>query len=848
MEIRAIDGWTVRAIGDLRRVPARARGAVVPMAGGYTVHEALIGAGLLPHPDDPGGEDAQDWIGRTDWCFSAWCRIDRRALAEECVDLVIDWIDTVAEIRVNGVRVAVSANEFVPIRLPIRAFLRDGANEIDVRVRGPVTAVEALERRFGSRPVNGDWTPFPFLRKSACNFGWDWGPRIPTAGLGPARIEAWSGARIEGVRPLVSRCDEHRAEVTVHVDCGRTASSADRAISLRCTMEHPDGHRDVSEVGVTEASASLHWSVDRPRRWWPRGQGAQDRYRATVELLVGDVVIDRWERRIGLRSVELDRTADERGESFTIRVNGRAIWCRGANWIPMGSFPRSEPRERIERWLDAAVDAELNMLRVWGGGLYESDHFYDCCDERGLLIWQDFMFACATYPEEQPYPDLVEAEARHQVRRLAAHPSVVLWCGGNENMLAWWSWGWRERLREGQSWGRRYWLETLPAVVAELDPTRPYWPDSPFSGSIDIHPNDPDRGDRHTWDAKVEGYRTLVPRFCSEFGQQSPPSIGTLRERLGPDFGEIGDIELACRQRAWGGDAFQTEPALRERFRTPRSLEEWILALQVLQARAYAIAFEWLRANAPRCMGALFWQWNDAWRGHSWSVLDVAGRPKPAYFAVRRACAARALAILPSHDGYEVVLLTAPHECGQGWRDEASRQVRVRVLSANGSPIAEATLDLAECDGDEEGWSRRAALPREVCEMVRDEDLLVADVSLREEDSSPRMTADGEPYAAGRLRAVFRRCHDRIASLPSPRFRVERDATGDWLVAESMLFDLVLQPESAGFPTTRAVDGMWTLAPGERVRVELRGDPLGSDEIARAVRSANGIGVDHDAS
>lgn len=561
-----------------------------------------------------------------------------------------------------------------------------------------------------------------------------------------------------------------------------------------------------------------------------------------VELVEGESVLDRRERSIGLRSVELDRTPDAQGEAFTIRVNGRPIWCRGANWIPMGSFPRSEPRERIARWIDAAIDAELNMLRVWGGGLYESEDFYELCDERGMLVWQDFMFACATYPEERPYPELVEAEARHQVSRLASHPSVVLWCGGNENVLAWWSWGWRERLAEGQSWGKRYWLELLPTIVAELDPTRPYWPDSPFSGSMEIHPNDPDRGDRHTWDAKVEGYRTLVPRFCSEFGQQSPPSIGTLREALGGAFGAIGDPELARRQRAWGGDAFQTEPALRERFRDPRSLEEWIFALQVLQARAYAIAFEWMRSNAPRSMGALFWQWNDAWRGHSWSVLDVAGRPKPALFAVRRACAPIALALVPTGDACDVVLLSAPGESGGlAARGRALPAVRVRALTIDGLTVEEIPLTLDAAAGQANDWGVRCGLPKTLLDRVGEEHVLIADLDLGERATT---SASSAPYERGRLRAVLRRGHDRTARLPEPRFRIERDQAGVWLVAETMLVDACLQPECAGFAHTIATDGMWTLAPGERARIELRGEPLAPEEIARSVRTANGIGAD----
>jgi beta-mannosidase len=300
----------------------------------------------------------------------------------------------------------------------------------------------------------------------------------------------------------------------------------------------------------------------------------------------------------------------------------------------------------------------FNMVRVWGGGNYLPDGFYEACDELGILVWQDFMFACATYPEDEPFASLVAREAEHQVARLSRHPSLALWCGGNEDILAWWSWGWKDRLKEGQSWGRRYWLETLPAIVAARDPGTPYWAESPYSGSMEIHPNDPDHGDRHTWDAeaKIEGYRAILPRFSSEFGHQSPPTLATLREEFPEPLLAVGSEALRLRQKAWGGDDFQYKPFLDRRFRAARDFAGYLAQAQHLQARAMDVAMRWLRAGAPRSMGALIWQWNDVWAGHSWSLVDVAGRAKPAWHAVRRACAPRMLTIEPI-DGMPQVIL-----------------------------------------------------------------------------------------------------------------------------------------------------------------------------------------------
>jgi beta-mannosidase len=829
-ERRNIGGWTVRPIGDLVTCPAALRERTFDLGECGSVHEALIADGAIPHPDDVGGEAAQEWVGRTDWCFAAWIRADRRLMREQRIDLVFDHIDTLGDVVVNGVRVATTANEFVPLRIPVRAFLGEGVNEIEVRLRGPVSAVRALERRLGPRPVNGDWTPFPFLRKSACNFGWDWGPRVPTVGIGMARLEGWSKARIESMRPLIMRCDEVSATVRVAVAIERTD---DDPLEARVEIIAPDGHTLSAACEVEGNGTELELAIANPHRWWPRGHGDQPLYavRASVERACEP--IDEVSRRIGLRTVTLDTGADTDGSRFVVCVNDRPIWCRGANWIPIDLFPRTAPATRVKAWIDAACDANLNMLRVWGGGLYERDEFYDRCDERGLLVWQDFMFACATYPEDAPYPELIEAEARHQVSRLSSHPSVVLWCGGNEDILAWWSWGWRERLGEGQSWGKHYWLELLPRINAELDPTRPYWPESPYSGSMELHPNEPSHGDRHTWDAKLEQYRRIVPRFCSEFGHQSPPSLGTLKERLPGAALVLGSDELADRQRAWGGDAFQYAPLLAERFPPLESLSDWIFAAQLLQARAYELAIGWMRANAPRCMGALFWQWNDVWRGHSWSVWDIAGRPKPAYFAVKRAAAPLHVQFLGGDgnptaggevdeskeakrdvDPLRVVLSSAAGECG-----ERPRVVRVRLVRLDGAVEADVELPLTLCDE----WRAEAILPLEWSSRLDRRSLVVV--------------ADAEG-----LRATHRFANDAEQQLPPARFRVVAEGDGLRITANSLLLELCVLPELGGALRSRASDGMVTLLPGEEVAIAIIGEPLDVKAATASVRCANMLG------
>ena len=645
------DGWSVEPVGE---APSGRLEAVVP----GSIHHDLIAGGVIPHPDTPGGEAAQVWVGKTTF---RW----RRHVAEEPAarSVLFESIDTAATVRFNGEVLGNVRNQFHPHRFD----LPSGEGVLEVEIAAPLGELERLVEEYGDRPVNADgaWGIYSLLRKAACSFGWDWGPMCPGAGLlGNVWLEPRDTPRIESVRPLVRTCRAECAEVEVLVE---TVGGGVVEIVVRS----PSG--DVLEV------VNGWVLIDLPERWWPRGYGDQPLYTVEVTLSTAAGEVDRVSKEIGLRSVELD-TAEG---AFTFVVNGVPLFARGANWIPEGLFPgTAEPKRIVER-IEQAYDANMNMLRVWGGGVYEHDVFYETCDRLGIMVWQDFMFACATYPEEAPFPELIETEVRYQLGRLAAHPSIVLWCGGNENILAWRNWGWREKMDPDQTWGRSYFTDLLPRLCEALDPTRPFLEDSPYSRSVETDPNDPDVGDRHTWDVKLDAIRSLVPRFVSEFGHQGPPSLATVREVMGT----CSLATLADRQRAWGGDEAEYLRHLDAWFGPADDEECQLLQTQVLQARATSIAFEWLRANGPRCGGALIWQLNDAWVGHSWSLVDVAGRPKPAYWAARRACAERLLTIQP-FDG--VVHVVAINDSREVWTGE----IVVERVDCAGEVLARETFEV----------------------------------------------------------------------------------------------------------------------------------------------------------
>ncbi len=526
--------WLLRAADGATEVPQDIRQRVLPARVPGCVHTDLIRAGLIKHPNLGFSERDCQWIGESDWHYECRFVADARLVECERVALVCDGLDTLATITLNDTQLGTADNMFHAWRFDARPALRPGENRLEVVFKSPLRHTRAMTEQHGPRPANFDLCAYPYIRKMACNFGWDWGPHVATAGIWRSiRLHGWNTARLDVVRPLVIR-----------------ERGGNWRVDIRAVLEHAGGEPGAEPVqliaeladdacvvatgrvplSTNAADADLALTVADPRLWWPRGYGEQSLYNLRVSLVKSDAggaaqVLDSWAGRIGFRTVTLDTAPDESGSAFTIRINDRPIFCRGANWIPDALFPSELTSDDYRRRVTQAADANMNMLRGWGGGIYEDQSFYSACDEHGILVWQDFMFACATYPEEQPYWAQVEREARYNVARLCTHPSLALWCGGNECLWAYQSWGYKERLKPDQSWGGGYYFDLLARVVKELDPTRPYWPNSPYSGSRERDVLDPDHGNRHTWDRRVEGYRQFIPRFVSEFGHQAPGQL-----------------------------------------------------------------------------------------------------------------------------------------------------------------------------------------------------------------------------------------------------------------------------------------------------------------------------------
>ncbi|GAA4085233.1 glycoside hydrolase family 2 protein [Nonomuraea soli] len=755
-------GWTLHQVeGDLS-APATIPGCV---------HTDLLAAGLIPDPYLDTHELGLTWIGRSAWRYET--TLTWEPSGHERADLLFEGLDTVAEIELNGAPVGNTANMHRSYRFDVRGTLRPGRNTLTVTFASPYAYAERLRAELGQRP--GAYAePYNMIRKMACNFGWDWGPTLVTAGIWrPVGLHEWSGARLSRVRPVV-RVRDGVARVSVHVELERTHDEPVEVAAELCGLR---------VVGAISREGVLELEVPDPALWWPRGHGRQPLHELTVTA--GQ---DVWRRRIGFRTAELD-TADG---AFTLKVNGRPVFAKGVNWIPDDCFPSRVGRDRYAERLEQACQAGVNLIRVWGGGIYESDDFYELCDELGLLVWQDFPFACAAYPEEEPLWSEVAAEAEENVVRLMPHPSLVLWCGNNENIWGYADWQWKPALN-GRSWGERYYLGLLPEIVGNMDPSRPYWPGSPYSGSMELHPNLPEVNNMHIWDVWNERdyvhYRDYRPRFVAEFGWQAPATHATIARAIHDEPLTPDSPGLRHHQKADDGNG-KLARGLAHHFDEPDGYDDWLYLTQLNQARAIQLGVEHFRSLWPYCAGSVVWQLNDCWPVTSWSAVDGDGRRKPLFHALRRAHADRLLTVQPRAEG---LALVAVNDDDEPWRAEA---LAVR-LSVSGGELAREHLELE-------------VPPRGALTLPLDRELAESGDPARE------LIA----VSAGSTRALWFYLPDKDLDLPKAAYAARLEGRTLHVTAHTLLRDLAVFPDRLD-PAAEADDQLITLLPGESVSFDL---------------------------
>lgn len=599
------------------------------------VHKDLLRQKRIPDPFWGANELQLQWIEERDWEYRLQFTATDALLREEVQELVAEGVDTVARVFLNGREVGRTDNMFTGYRWDIAAMLRKGKNELRVIFTSALKYIRANQSRFKapvefSDPVGGH----TLLRKQPCQFGWDWGPRLVTCGVWlPIYIEAWSGNRIEHVRVSQNHYSNHDVSLVLKPEMQR----AERGLVFKVSVSI-----DGCEVAAAETlfgNGAFEVPVSDPQLWWPAGLGGQPLYDVTVTAhSPSGAPRGEWKRRIGLRTLALERKPDQWGESFRFVVNGKPVFMKGANWIPTDSFVAGLDRERYARDVRAAAAANFNCLRVWGGGIYESEHFYDLCDELGLMVWQDFMFACTLPPGDAPFLKNVEIEARHQVRRLHHRACVALFCGNNEMVQT-------NGALQKPKYRRPYeklFHKLLPKVVRE-ESGFDYWPTSQWRGDWKYGNSDEageQRGDTHYWAVwhgrnPVKDYEKWKFRFVAEYGMQSFSSPKVQATYCPPDDNNVFGPIVENHQKNRAGNQIILDYVSR-RYRFPKNQDALIYLSQLNQAYSMQVAVEHHRRLAPRCMGTIYWQLNDCWPVASWSSIEYTGNWKTLHHYARR--------------------------------------------------------------------------------------------------------------------------------------------------------------------------------------------------------------------
>jgi len=640
------DNWTFSQAGKNEWLPAKVPG---------TVHTDLLANGKIEDPFYRLIEHGLQWIDKVDWEYKTTFSVDKSFLQKDVIELDFKGLDTYADVFVNGEKILSADNMFREWNVNVKEVLKEGENELHIIFHSPI--VEGIKKydaqgyvipvsdndlaKIGQ--VEGEKMVSIYTRKAGYHFGWDWGPRFVTSGIWrTVTLKAWDNAKIENLQIIQNSVTEEKATFTAvfeidAVNDGNANLSVSNDSTLLATS--------AVELKKGVAKYRVDFEIANPKLWWTNGLGEAHLYNISGELKVGNGKVSE-ETRIGIRTLELVREKDDAGTSFYFKLNGHPVFMKGANYIPNDVFLPRVTEENYRKVIETARISNNNMLRVWGGGVYEEDLFYDLCDEAGILVWQDFMFACAMFPGDEAFLENVKQEAIYNVKRLRNHPGIALWCGNNEILAAWKGWGWQQKEEAlNKENADKIWKayedifhKTLPEVVAEYDPQISYWSSSPSSGPG--IPADLINGDEHYWGvwwgkAPFQTYATHLPRFMSEYGFQSFPEISTVRKYALPDDYDIFSEVMKSHQRSSIGNG-TIEYYMLQEYKKPKDFESFLYVNHVLQAEGIKFGLEGHRRAMPFCMGSLYWQINDVWPVASWSSTDYYQKWKALQYYVKK--------------------------------------------------------------------------------------------------------------------------------------------------------------------------------------------------------------------
>ncbi len=797
-------GWQMRQAGWKEFLPASVPGSV---------YHDLMQNGKM---DDPFWRDNFPKALKRmdhDYEYKTEFAADKALLKSDAVLLRFEGIDTVADIFLNGEKLGHTENMHRTFEFEVKDLLKEEGNELRVLLHSPTRFIKEEYKHNVADGSEEAMVGFANLRKTHCMFGWDWGPRLPDAGLWrPVKLLGIEKARVDSVYVTQKHED---GKVTLHFDVDADVYDREALMGYTVLITDPDGKETLCKGSPEEIV------IERPQLWWPNGFGAQPLYTVEVRLYAGGKQVDAWKKRIGLRTLTMHIAKDAYGESFAHEVNGVQVFAMGADYIPEDSiFPRIN-EARTRELLRQCKEAHFNTIRVWGGGYYPDDWFYDACDEMGLMVWQDFLFACAVYNLTDEFEDNIRAEFADNIKRLRHHASLALWCGNNEMEMFVERGLWVKTPIQKSDYVKMY-EYILPKVLKELDPQTFYWPASPSSGGGFDDPNGFDRGDVHYWDVwhgnvPFTDYRRYYFRYLSEFGFQSFPSVETVKTFALPEdcnpFSYV--MEKHQRNNAANGKIMNY---LYQTYLYPTSFDAFVYASQLLQADAIRYGVEHFRRNRGRCMGAIYWQLNDCWPVISWASIDYCGRWKALHYAAKRFF--RPLTLSCAEEG---LLTQNPNINFERYEYEENALKKGMRLCVENETMLSHTVEVT--------WQLRradASVIRQGRETVTVEPLSskwleyedFADADTFGDYIAYQMTENGAPAASGT--ALF--CapkHFRFAD-PQLALRVE----GDEIVVTAAAYARSVQILNAD-DTLKLSDNFFDMNAGEtRVRI-LSGQPSG---------------------
>ncbi|MCB0571639.1 MAG: glycoside hydrolase family 2 protein [Phaeodactylibacter sp.] len=669
------------------------------------VHTDLIDNGVIEDPFYRLNEHRLQWVDKDNWAYRTAFQVDGSILDKERVALEFLGLDTYADVYLNDKLILLADNFHRSWEVDVKPYLKADSNELYILFHSPIQiGLENLDAHgYGLPAVNdqsenggvGDKKVSVFLRKPGYHFGWDWGPRLTTSGIWrPILIKAWNEARLVDAYFHQESVSAERALLDAQLTV-----EAERAGPATLSVYWQDSllaRKDISlKAGAQQASLPLE--ILKPKLWWTKELGEPYLYPLKVVLEMDGRTSGSLEKRIGLRSIRVvqEPDADGKGSSFYFELNGKPIFSKGANYIPNDVFLNRVSPEWYRKVIQSATDANMNMLRIWGGGFYEDDYFYTLCDEQGILIWQDFMFACSMYPGDSSFIESVRQEAIYNIRRLRNHPSIALWCGNNEIDVAWaqyketMGWGWKQRYTMKQRatiWAayERVFHQLLPELVKAYHPGAFYWPSSPYAGPGEHATYNTTSGDIHYWgvwhgEHPFRDFRKYIGRFMSEYGFQSFPEYQSVRKYALPEDFDIESEVMASHQRSGIGN-LRIRSYMKDNYQLPERFDQFLYVGQLLQAEAIKYAIEAHRTAKPYCMGTLYWQINDCWPVASWSSMDYYLRWKALHYYVRDAYKRETVVFIDSKDKLKV------YTCS-GRMEPATAQLRLELLNFDGQVL-----------------------------------------------------------------------------------------------------------------------------------------------------------------